>query len=523
MPLGMSVPTSPLLAGARTAGAVLGSHAADARRDADSSLPSAMESILRETTQLTLGFRFDRYELLCPAGRGGMASVWVARLQGKHGFEKLVAIKTILPHNSHDLRFQRMFLDEARIASGIEQVNVARILDLGEQQGLLYLVMEWIEGDSLAKLLGAVVSQGARMSQGVALRAVADACAGLHAAHELRDRNGVHLGVVHRDVSPQNILLSTEGVTKVIDFGIAKAHARIAGDTTDGALKGKLAYMSPEQAYGHEIDRRADVWSLGAVLYHLLAGTPPFKGETEAATFAFLTSGLPPQPLPADVPASVAEIVRRALGPLDRRYATAAELQRAIEAAMLESGLVTNLGDVGAYVQKYVGERVSARKTLVRQAIEEIDAREGGGATTASPWATHQPPAETPATAGARKRRARIGWIAAIGTAVLVTAGASVIALGRVPRGHAASSAPVGSVVPPPIESQPAIAAAEPSAAAPAAAPPPSSTSAAPAPPMNKTRRASPARPTPVAAPFCNPPYTIDSDGVRHYKRACIQ
>jgi serine/threonine-protein kinase len=482
-----------------------------------------MESILHEATHLTPGFRFDRYELLCPAGRGGMASVWVARLQGKHGFEKLVAIKTILPHNSHDLRFQKMFLDEARIASGIDHVNVAHILDLGEQQGVLYLVMEWIEGDSLGKLHAAVGSQGARMSHGVALRAVADACAGLHAAHELRDRNGVHLGVVHRDVSPQNILVSTEGITKVIDFGIAKAHSRIAGDTTDGALKGKLAYMSPEQAYGHEIDRRADVWSLGAVLYHLLAGVPPFKGETEAATFAFLTSGLPPQPLPSDVPPLVAEIVRRALGPLDRRYATAAELQRAIEAAMLESHLVTNPADVGAYVQKYLGGRVSARKALVRHAIEEIDARESGGATTASPWAMHQPPAATPARAGVHKRWARLAWIAGIGAAALLTAGTSVIALGRWHRSPAASSPPVESV-PTPVESQAPLTAAEPPAVIPATAPPPSSAApAAPAPLVNRTRRAAPARSPQLAGSLCNPPYTIDSDGVRHYKRACVQ
>jgi serine/threonine protein kinase len=518
----MSVPTSPLLASARTEGADGRTRAVSGRRDADSSLPSAMESILHETTHLTPGFRFDRYELLCPAGRGGMASVWVARLQGKHGFEKLVAIKTILPHNSHDLRFRKMFLDEARIASGIEHVNVARILDLGEQQGLLYLVMEWIEGDSLAKLQAAVESRGARVSPGIALRAVADACAGLHAAHEQRDRNGAHLGVVHRDVSPQNILLSTEGVTKVIDFGIAKAHSRIAGDTTDGALKGKLAYMSPEQAYGREIDRRADVWSLGAVLYHLLAGTPPFKGETEAATFAFLTSGLPPQPLPRNVPPPVADIVRRALGPLDRRYATAAELQRALEAAMLEARLVTNLADVGAYVQQYVGERVSARKALVRQAIEAMDARENGGSTTASPWATHQPPVRL-AKEGLPKRWARLGWIAGIAAAALVTAATSVMTLGRGHHGGAASTAPVESV-PSPVESQAPLPAAEQSAAVPVTAPTPSSTTTTATPPfMNRTRRAQPARSPQVAAPLCNPPYTIDPDGVRHYKRACIQ
>src|SRR5258708_3575069 len=165
------------------------------------SVPPAAES------HLVPGYRLDRYELLCPIGTGGMASVWVARLRGKHGFEKLVAIKTILARYARDPRFQQMFLDEARIASRIDHPNVAQILDLGDHQGVLFLAMEWIEGEALYKLARAVHETGVTLAPAVALRIVAEVCAGLHAAHELRDRDGRPLGIVHRDVSPHNVLI----------------------------------------------------------------------------------------------------------------------------------------------------------------------------------------------------------------------------------------------------------------------------------------------------------------------------
>src|SRR5271165_6027391 len=159
----------------------------------------ATESVLRA------GYRLDRYELLCPIASGGMATVWLARLRGKRGFEKLFAIKTIRTELVDDARFQEMFLDEARIASGIQHSNVAQILDLGEQEDVLFIVMEWVDGDSLAKIRKLVSKRGHRLPLGVALRVLADSCAGLHAAHELKDDKGQPLDIVHRDVSPQNI------------------------------------------------------------------------------------------------------------------------------------------------------------------------------------------------------------------------------------------------------------------------------------------------------------------------------
>src|SRR5579884_1508717 len=218
-------------------------------------LMEASESVLRA------GYRLDRYELLCPIASGGMATVWLARMRGKRGFEKLFAIKTIRTELVEDPRFQEMFLDEARISSGIQHPNVAQILDLGEQDDVLFIVMEWVDGDSVAKVRKLVAKRGGKVPTGVALRLLADACAGLHAAHEHRDAGGEPLGIVHRDVSPQNVLVSTAGAVKVIDFGIAKAQNRKQGETRTGVVKGKVQYMAPEQVNkGRTVDRRADVW-----------------------------------------------------------------------------------------------------------------------------------------------------------------------------------------------------------------------------------------------------------------------
>ena len=299
-----------------------------------------------------------------------MASVWVARLQGKHGFEKLVAIKTILPMFAEDIRFQHMFLDEARIASRIEHMHVAQILDLGEEHDVLYLVMEWIDGDALSKLKRACDRNGIRIPPGILLRVLADTCGGLHAAHELAGADGASLGVVHRDVSPQNILVNTRGVAKLIDFGIAKARDRIAGDTNAGLLKGKIQYMAPEQALGRVVDRRADVWAIGSILYALLAGRPPYDGENQLETLYLLTSGKPPDPLPETVPAAVRDVVSHALvHDPEKRYATAAEMQTALEKAMVDAMIVTTVADVAAFAAKQLAGRTEKRKQAIELAL----------------------------------------------------------------------------------------------------------------------------------------------------------
>lgn len=322
-------------------------------------------------TRLEPGYRLDRYELLCPIAQGGMASVWLARLHGKHGFEKLVAVKTILPQYALDLQFQKMFLDEARIAAGIEHSNVAQILDLGEQNEVLYLVMEWVDGDSLSRLFRAVERAGERIPLGILGRIVADMCGGLHAAHELRGKDGSLLGVVHRDVSPQNLLVSVGGTAKLIDFGIAKARDRVGGETSAGNIKGKILYMAPEQALGGRVDRRADVWAVGALLYHLLSGKPPYEGENQLATLHLLATAEPTAPLPASVPKAVADVVMGALvHDPEHRIATAAEFQRRLEAALVATSSVASTADVAAFVRARLGDRAEQRHQAVDLALE---------------------------------------------------------------------------------------------------------------------------------------------------------
>ena len=327
------------------------------------------------------GDRLDRYELVCPIAQGGMAVVWAARLIGKHGFEKVVAIKMIRPEYASDLAFQRMFLDEARIAAVIEHPNIVHISELGEANGALYLVMEYVDGDALSKLLRVCSESDRTFPVNIACRIVADCLAGLEVAHELRDENGDPLGVVHRDVSPQNVLVSVAGVSKVIDFGIAKSKDRLAGETTTGTVKGKFSYMSPEQASGKQVDLRADVWAAGAVLYHLLAGKAPFAGDNPLATLHALMSATPGVPLPPSVPTPIASVVMRALHrDIGQRYATADQMLRDLERAMEQSLGQASVRDVAAFVSALSRESIDERKAILDHALRSLSDRHRGAA-----------------------------------------------------------------------------------------------------------------------------------------------
>jgi eukaryotic-like serine/threonine-protein kinase len=316
-----------------------------------------------------------RYELLMPFARGGMATVWAGRVQRKHGFEKLVAIKTMHPNLAVEPAFRNMFLDEARIASRVRHTNVATIEDLGEEGGTLYIVMEWVQGDSLGRLHHAMAQRGPEPIVDVFLRVLADAAAGLHAAHELRGDDGALLGVVHRDVSPQNIMVTDTGLAKVIDFGIAKAVGRLAENTRTGLIKAKIEYASPEQARVEPCDRRADVWALGMTLYQLLTGDLPYRGRNDVETLQKLTSGAPPPPLPPSVPPAVVAIVARALQhDRDKRFPTALEMSRALEAAI---GAPTSSEQVANVQRAYLASRMQERKQKLTQALAEAAERAG--------------------------------------------------------------------------------------------------------------------------------------------------
>ncbi len=337
---------------------------------------------MEEASLLRAGYRLDRYELLCPIASGGMASVWLARLRGKRGFEKLFAIKTIKTELTDDARFQEMFLDEARIASGIEHPNVAHIIDLGEQDNILYLVMEWVDGDSLAKVARIAQKKGTPLPLGVALRIIADACAGLHAAHELKDAKGQSLGVVHRDVSPQNILVTPGGAVKVIDFGVAKARNRRAGETGEGVVKGKIRFMAPEQVKSKGVDRRADLWALGVCLYQLVTGKLPYEeGDSDIDIVQKLLGDAPPTIDTSGMPEAVREILAHTLvRDTEERFATAAAMRRALENAMTKLDSESTSEEVADFVRLTLPELAEKRGETLARAIQDAELRESGGA-----------------------------------------------------------------------------------------------------------------------------------------------
>jgi len=324
---------------------------------------------------LVPGQLLDRYELLCPVAQGGMGQVWVARLQGKLGFERLFAIKTLSKEHADREHFEQMFLDEARIISKIRHPNVAQVMDLGQQAGITYLVLEWIDGDSLSALRRAVHSREEKIPLSVVLRLMVDTCAGLHAAHELTNSRGELLNVVHRDISPSNVLVSSSGEVKVIDFGVAKAQERLAPETAAGVIKGKVAYMSPEQALGKSLDRRSDIWACGIMLYHLLAGRTPYEADNQMATLHRVVEGQPPDPL-RGVPQEVADIAYTALSySPDGRYATCDEMQRALQSAMVKTCGATTQADVASYLNRQLADRLARRRRVIQRALEAAEQR----------------------------------------------------------------------------------------------------------------------------------------------------
>ena len=321
------------------------------------------------------GHVLGRYELLMPIASGGMAMVWAARLKGSRGFQKIVAIKTMLPKLSEDDQFEQMFLDEASLASQIRHPHVVEIHDLGEESGILYLVMEMVDGVPLNQLMKAAKRQGG-VPMPIAVRIVMAACAGLHAAHELKDREGKLVGLVHRDVSPQNLLVTYEGVTKVVDFGIAKATALGGGATVAGQIKGKVAYMSPEQVKGADIDRRVDVFAIGIVLYALTTGKHPLRRESEAATMYNICSPdavMPPSKIIQGYPAQLERVVLKALAKdPEQRFQSADDLLRALDALPASMRAATDV-DVGRFVQQLFVERRDERQRALSHALELAD------------------------------------------------------------------------------------------------------------------------------------------------------
>jgi serine/threonine-protein kinase len=317
-----------------------------------------------------------------------MAQVWAARLRGTRGFQKLVAIKTILADVIDSTRLEQMFLEEAQLASQIHHANVVTTHDLGEHEGTLYLVMEWVDGEPLSEIINRAARRGG-IPRAIGVNLVGQACKGLHAAHTLRDESGAALGVVHRDVSPQNLLVTLSGIAKLVDFGIAKVTSKSSNLTEAGEVKGKFAYMAPEQVSGQAVDCRADLFALGIVLYFITTGKHPFRGENPAETIKNIcaeTKPVAPSKLVPDYPSALEAVVMKALEKArENRFESANAMLAALEAALpgpLEASFDAKVAD---YMNDLVGKRASERRAAIRVAQEHADRlREGATSTSAS-------------------------------------------------------------------------------------------------------------------------------------------
>lgn len=273
---------------------------------------------------------FGKYELVERLATGGMAEIWRAHQHAAAGLVKPVAIKKVLPEHARDSTFTRMFIEEATLTVGLSHGNIAQIFDFGQVNGEYFLAMEWVQGENLSRVLQRAQDRGlTALPVGIALQIAIDVCRGLHYAHTRVDARGQALHLIHRDVSPQNVMVSHEGQVKLVDFGIAKA--RLAGrmETEVGAVKGKYVYFSPEQIRGKSLDARVDVFATGVMLYELLCGRLPFDGKMADVLRAILDGKFPsPCSVNPRLPQSLERIILKALATdREKRYPSALALQ----------------------------------------------------------------------------------------------------------------------------------------------------------------------------------------------------
>ena len=341
--------------------------------------------------------RVGHYEIHLPIASGGMGSVYLGRARGLAGFEREVAIKVMHAHLREERQFTDDLIEEAKLAGRLKHRHVVPVLDVGEDAFGVFLVMEYIEGDSLSGLWRARnEDQGEEIDPRVGLRILADTLAGLHAAHELRDDSGNPLSLVHRDVSPQNILVGLDGTSRLTDFGVAKASSRLS-HTATGLIKGKVRYMSPEQAKSEPLDRRSDLWSAGVIAWELLAGRRLYRVNNEATVLLQLVSELPPRLRRIDpaIPTELDEAVARALSlDVNARFDTARQFADALRDGAEAIGGLASYEQVADYLQATAGPMLERRRQQLREiiklqremdSIEEVAAAESRRAGSASP------------------------------------------------------------------------------------------------------------------------------------------
>jgi eukaryotic-like serine/threonine-protein kinase len=332
-----------------------------------------------------------KYRLIAEIGRGGMAEVYLALLQGDLGFNKLVVLKQIREDMSDDPELLSMFLDEARLAARLRHPNVVETHEVAQENGHTYMAMEYLEGQPLHRIFQRVHRTGG-LPLAIHLRILADTLAGVHHAHELCDWDDTPLGVVHRDVTPQNIFVTYDGVVKVVDFGIAKVKGAQT-HTRAGIVKGKIAYLAPEQARREELDRRVDIFAAGVMLWEAVTKTRPWKGKTDQFILERLMAGQFPSARAAnpDLAPELEAILAKALAPeREDRYSTAAEFQAAIEEYLEKLGERVDMRELG----KLLAEQFAEDRELIHARLEEairLDPVTGDHVTGDLPRITQRP------------------------------------------------------------------------------------------------------------------------------------
>ncbi len=496
-----------------------------------------------------------RYALYDDIAAGGMASVHLGRQVGDAGFSRTVAIKRLHPQFSKDPDFVAMLVDEGRLAERIRHTNVVAVLDVVSTGGELLLVMEYIHGEALSKLISRMGKVGQRIPLPHAVSILVGLLQGLHAAHEATDGKGGSLGIVHRDVSPENVLVGADGVARVLDFGIALAEDR-AQTTRDGQLKGKLAYMSPEQVSSGTVDRRADIYSAGVVAWEMLAGLRLFRADNKGAILLDIVQGKvePLRTHAPDVPEALEAVVMKALArdPADR-YATAEELATALEDAVTPSPS----RQVGRWVGEIAKDTLETRRGLISRIEDRASMTDSSSSPVAVVPLPPAPEASSPgvsdvssSAAGgtaigstistmsegfAQPRRRVPVWSVLLGLSLLVgTVGAFVIMKRTTDSGAGSGAAlPAGQTASPPAPATATalvstttvapVTDAQPGASASAASASPSASATAAPVVVQAPPRPPVAQPPKPPAPNCNPSYFIDAKGVKRYKKECLK
>jgi serine/threonine protein kinase len=475
-----------------------------------------------------------RYVVYDEIAAGGMATVHIGRLLGVVGFARTVALKRLHPHFAKDPEFVAMFLDEARIAGRIRHPNVVATIDVVALDHDLFLVMDYVQGEAVSNLLRSLRAQDKKISPRTAATIAYEALLGLHAAHEATNDHGEPLSIVHRDVSPQNILVGVDGVSRVVDFGVAKAVGR-AQTTRDGQVKGKAGYMAPEQLRGGTVDRRTDVYATAVVLWEMLVGDRLFKADTPAGTMTQVLEKVvePPSAHAHGIPRALDDLVLRGLArDPGSRFATARDMAARLEEITGREAATT----IGDWVTRVAGAVLEQRGACLARIESASSARAAAGdeaaetevaladMTTASLMSTASGPSVLERTP---KRRWRAWAYGALATASIAAAIAIVpFVTSRLTRG--APSTPSGAA---PAASSTTATPSGPGDSAsshvvdspntPASATPPSATSSRGRTIVAPTRSA-PAPPTPPpAAPDCKPPFTVDKDGYHIPKPQC--